>query len=69
MELRMPAIGTQAALPVEWPAKGFLGTGTPGGTRTPDPLLRRQPLCPLSYRRKSETESTAAKEAYHTACG
>jgi len=25
--------------------------GAPGGIRTPDPLLRRQPLCPLSYRR------------------
>jgi hypothetical protein len=25
--------------------------GAPGRTRTCDPLLRRQPLCPLSYRR------------------
>ena len=25
--------------------------GAPGGIRTPDPLLRRQPLCPLSYGR------------------
>ncbi len=25
--------------------------GAPGGTRTPDPLVRSQPLCPLSYRR------------------
>ena len=24
--------------------------GVPGGIRTHDPLLRRQPLCPLSYR-------------------
>ena len=24
--------------------------GVPGGIRTPDPLLRRQPLYPLSYR-------------------
>src|SRR5437867_4412826 len=27
------------------------GTGAPGGIRTPDPRLRRPPLCPLSYRR------------------
>jgi hypothetical protein len=25
--------------------------GAPGRIRTRDPLLRRQPLCPLSYRR------------------
>ena len=30
--------------------------GAPGATRTPDPLLRRQLLCPLSYRRLEMTK-------------
>ena len=44
-----------------------MAIGTPGGTRTPDPLLRRQPLCPLSYRRKSHRDLTRQPEAYHRA--
>ena len=47
----------------------YLSVGTPGGTRTPDPLLRRQPLCPLSYRRKFRPEFAGPRKAYHTAGG
>ena len=31
--------------------------GTPGGIRTPDPLVRSQMLCPLSYGRTDARES------------
>ena len=52
------------------PYLSAMAIGTPGGTRTPDPLLRRQPLCPLSYRRKSSFGIvTRVAKAYHTTGG
>ena len=70
--MRLPDVGYRTdggryeEFALDAPYLSAMAIGTPGGTRTPDPLLRRQPLCPLSYRRKSRSDCTrVAKSLPH----
>ncbi len=75
LAMRLPDVGYRTdggryeEFALDAPYLSAMAIGTPGGTRTPDPLLRRQPLCPLSYRRKSRSDCTRVAKAYHTTGG
>ena len=51
----------------KWQISNLKITGAPGGIRTPDPLLRRQTLYPLSYGRAAETILAAVNSKVYLA--